>query len=216
MRTKNTTGFTLTEAVMSLALLGVISGSLTMVFRANSRAVHTGSRSSELSALALRGLEEVCERLLSSSREQCDPQLDTPWHTPVVDYQRAVGRAGNAIAWGSPERIEFQYAPGEVDDGVDNDGNGLIDEGRVVWLENPGLANERSLVLCNWVREYLEGETPDGLDENGNQLRDEEGLAFEFEGNQVTVRLTLERPDREGFLITHTVERTIAFRNLGS
>ena len=216
MRRSDRTGLTLTEVVVSLALVGILSGALTMVLGANTRAMSTGTRSSELNTLALRGLDEICERLQSSSREQCDPQIETPWHTSTVDYQRAVARAGNAIVWGNPERIEFQYSPGELDDGVDNNGNGLIDEGRVVWLENPGLANERSVVLCNWVRELMEDETLDGTDENGNFLLDEGGLAFDFDGNRVTVGLTLERPDRQGVLITHTVQKTIAFRNWGS
>ena len=80
------------------------------------------------------------------------------------------------------QRFEFVYDPDEVDDGQDNNGNGLIDEGRIVWTRNVGAPDERSVVLCHQVREYLEGEVPNGLDDNGNGLVDEKGLSFERNG----------------------------------
>ena len=208
-------GFTVVELAISLTLLLIVSGVVLMATRANSQAFRTGSTVAALDALAERAVDEICERLLASSRLQCDPQIETPFHTMQVDYQRAVDATGGVLTWGAPERLSFEYSQGELDDGVDNDGNGLIDEGRVVWTENPGLANEKSAILCNWVREYLEGETEDGTDENGNFLLDERGLSFDFDGNRVTVRLTLECLDPQGFRITRTVQRTIAFRNMG-
>jgi hypothetical protein len=124
------------------------------------------------------------------------------------------GFLNDAPVWGPPERLLLEYSPGEVDDGIDNNQNGLVDECRVVWLENPDTVNERRTVLCNWVRETLEGETPgNNADENGNGLDDEPGLCFDFDGNRVTIRLTVERLSPEGFSIMRTLERTISFRN---
>ena len=46
---------------------------------------------------------------------------------------------------------------GEIDDGLDNNGNGLVDEGQVVWITDLGLPGQRAVVLCNWVSEALDG-----------------------------------------------------------
>jgi hypothetical protein len=67
--------------------------------------------------------------------------------------------------------------------------------------------------LVNWVRELLEGELPNGLDDNGNGLIDESGLSFEIDGDTITIRLTLERFDAEGTLITRTVETAVTLKN---
>ena len=123
-----------------------------------------------------------------------------------------VSPVDGSITW-QTIRIEFQYDPAEIDDGIDNDGDGLVDEGRAVLLRNWNTAAEKRTVLCNDVREYLEGETPDGNEENGNDLTDERGLCFELDGDRLTIRLTLEKTDHEGRLATVTVETTVHFRN---
>ena len=60
---------------------------------------------------------------------------------------------------GKPELGTFTFELlGHCEDGVDNDGDGLVDEGRVVWIQNRGVLGERRAVLCNWVSETLLGE----------------------------------------------------------
>jgi len=61
----------------------------------------------------------------------------------------------------------------------------------------------------------LAGETLDGDDENDDGLIDERGFALDFDGNRVTVRLTLVTRDGKGHPLTSTVERSVAFRNQG-
>ena len=75
------------------------------------------------------------------------------------------------------------------------------------------MANQKRVVLCSGVAEYLEGETPDGNDENGNQLRDERGLCFERVGNRLNVYLTVERMDSAGLLWTQTLQTSVHYRN---
>jgi hypothetical protein len=143
-----------------------------------------------------------------------------PHHAPggrallglLVDFQRGQGvDADGDPVFGPLERLVLEYD--EANDGLDDDGDGLVDEGRLVWLENPGAAGERRVVLCNDVREYLAGETSDGDDENGNGLIDERGFALDFAGNAVTVRLTLEARGQKGQIIVSSAQRTVAFRN---
>ena len=207
-------GFTLVEMAIGLVLVSVISGLFFLTTESTSSAVSTGVAAAELDTTTLRTLERVCDGLKSASTDMVSPQAVVPWAGEWVDYQRGRGAdAGGNLLWGPTERIALEYD--EADDDIDNDDDGLVDEGRLVWIESPGAAGERRTVLCHDVREYLEGETFDGEDQNDNGLIDERGFALDFEGRRVTVRLTLQARDRRGQILTCTVQRTIAFRNEG-
>ncbi len=201
---------------MSLAatLFVLVAASAFRVVDAAVRAYRTESVSAHLDGLARKALDEICEHLRAADWNAVTPQgLES---TPVVDFQRSLGFANDAPVWGPTERLVFEYDPGDPDDGADNDGDGLVDEGRVVWIENPGVAGERRAVLCSSVLEWLAGETPGNLaDENGNGLTDERGFCVEFVGTSglALVHLSLERLDREGHRIAHTVSRAVTLRN---
>lgn len=206
-------GFTLVEVAFAVALLGVITGGILMVGETTRSAYETGATAIELESTARRALDRICERLKSSSSDRTTPSPESPFSTIFVDYQRVVALDAGGSVWGDPERIELLYEDGEADDGVDNDGDGLVDECRVEWVEAFGLANERRQVLCKGVREYLAGEGANGADDNANGLLDERGLSFDFDGERVNVRLTLEAMDHDNMRIVRTVERTLSFRN---
>ena len=120
-----------------------------------------------------------------------------------------------------PNRTPDSVALTETcEDDVDNDGDGLVDERRVVWIRKPGQPDERRTVLCRDVPKWFEGEIPgNSLDDNGNGLVDGMGLAFDFaegfpdERRYVRILLSLETRDGEGRPITTTVERFVSFRN---
>lgn len=206
-------GFTLVELAFAVALLGVVTGSILMVGETTHSAYEAGATTIELESTARRALDRICDQVKASSSENTSPRPETPFSTIFVDYQRVVDFEDREAVWGDPERIVLEYDDGEADDGVDNDGDGLIDECRVVWIEGFGLANERRQVLCKDIREYLEGEEANGADDNGNGLLDERGLSFDFDGERVNVRLTLEALDSSNMRIVRTVERALAFRN---
>ena len=130
-----------------------------------------------------------------------------------VEFRTCTGVAGGAATWTNDKRIAFAYDPGEVDDGLDNDGDGLADEGQLVLTLDVGLATEQSVVLTSYVRELLEGELPNGNDDNGNGLLDEGGVSFELVGQTLMMRLTLEKRDTDNNLLTRTVETGIRLRN---
>jgi hypothetical protein len=117
------------------------------------------------------------------------------------------------VTWSPTERIGFQYRPGEIDDGIDNGGNGIVDDGQVVWTLNLGLPDQSSSVLADGVTEYVEGETLNNLDDNRNGLIDETGLCFTVDASSVVVRLSLAARSTGGVLVTKTVEKRVYFRN---
>ena len=130
-----------------------------------------------------------------------------------MTYHVPVGFAGGIILWGPDTQIVLEYDPNELDDGIDNDGDGLVDEGQVVWIENPGVPGERRVVLCRGVPEDLEGEIQNLLDDNGNGLIDERGFSLDVQGQVLTMRLTLQALDPAGRLLTKTVQSSVRIRN---
>jgi len=208
-------GFTLIEMAVALVLMSVLGGLVFLTAESTSNAVNTGVAVAELDGRALRVLERVCDALKASSAGVATPQAETPFSNANLDFRRGLGAdADGDVLWGPLERLVLEYD--EADDGLDDDGDGLVDEGRLVWIEDPGGASERRVVLCQDVREYLAGETLDGDDQNQNGLLDERGFALDFTGNRVTVRLTLEGRDRDGRLLASTVQRSVVFRNQGN
>ena len=130
-----------------------------------------------------------------------------------LTFQRVVDFDGKNPVWEAPRRIEYRQDPQDPDDGIDNNGNGLVDEGQVVLVLNSGLAGEETRILTTRVREYLEGETAALGDENGNFLDNERGLCFELVNGHLIVRLSVQAVDSSGRRFTRTVETSVSPRN---
>ena len=207
-------GFSLVELAIAMTVTVALGGMLILALDSSMKAFRTGATATEVEATVAHAIDGIAERLKTSAVGMVAPTPPAGFFTTQLDFQAVIGFQNDAAVWGPPERIFLEYSPGELDDGIDNDQNGLVDECRVVWVENPGTADERRIVLCNWVRETLEGEIPgNNADENGNGLDDEPGLCFDFDGNRVNIRLSIEQQSPEGFAIVRTLEKTISFRN---
>ena len=212
---KNLRGATLLEMIIATGLLAMLGSSAFRLSDSLTGHVRTETVSADLDRTGRATMVSITSRLRASDANAVTPAAVTlPDSTSWLDFQRCIGIAGTDVQWGNPERLVFEYDVGEVDDGVDNDGDGLIDEGRVVLVENPSLPGERRRVLCNWVSESLEGEVPGNLvDDNGNGLVDEPGFCIHFDGRRATARLTLARMDSYGNLVEHTFLKSVALRN---
>jgi prepilin-type N-terminal cleavage/methylation domain-containing protein len=206
-------GFSLIELMIVITLLGAVVGSVLAVLRSSTRAIAVGTTDARLESLASQTLDQIASRLRSSQLATMTPTLAAPFSSSQITFQSSVGTAAGATVWGPVERIRFEYDASEANDGVDNDGNGLVDEGRVVWVQDVGGPDERSSVWASGVSEFLRGETLDITDENRNGLVDEQGLCFDFDGTSVIVRLTLEARDASGMTLTRTVQERVFFRN---
>jgi hypothetical protein len=205
-------GHSLIELCVALTLLVIVLGLPALLLDTSSRAFSTGSRASEVDLAARRTLDTVAERLAGSGVDEIAALPGQPNSTIVL--RAATGFAAGAILWGNDERIELQPEPGELVDGADNDGDGLVDEHRVLWTRDLGLLSERTQVLCSRVRRSLEGEVPgNSVDDNGNGFADEAGLMITLDGESIGIALTVERRDAFGTAILHTARRTVALRN---
>jgi len=206
-------GFSLLELMIVMTLLAAVVSSVVVVLRTSTRAIGVGTTDARLESLASQTLDLIASRLRSSQRATMTPTLSMPFSSNQISFQPSVGTAAGVTLWGPVERIGVEYSPTDADDGVDNDRDGFADEGRVVWVQNVGGANELATVWANGVSEYLQRETLDTTDENANGLVDERGLCFDFDATSVIVRLTLQARDASGMTLTRTVQERVFFRN---
>lgn len=208
-------GFSLTELSLSVFLLG----SMTLVAGfATDRCFgmfRQQRAEQEVSIAVGRALQRIVKELAFAGYDGLAPKPAAPFDTETLTYRACAGYDTDAAEtdWDVERTIRFEYDVGEVDDDVDNDGDGLVDEGLVVLIENEGEADERRTVLAHGVREYLQGEQPDGDDDNGNGLVDEQGLSFAFSGEVLTVRLSLQGVGPGGAVVIKTMQTGVFVRN---
>jgi hypothetical protein len=131
----------------------------------------------------------------------------------VFQSATGVNVADNSITFGPSTRLQILYETGEANNGLDDDGDGLVDEGRVVLTRNYLQAGEISITLVRGVAEYLEDEVAGGGDENGNGFVDERGFCMTLQGSLLFLRLTLQRPVGEARTVVGTVETAVRLKN---
>jgi hypothetical protein len=137
-----------------------------------------------------------------------------PLGASAMSFREATGYASGAVTWSNTARLEWQADPADPTNGVDDDKDGLVDEGQLVLRIDYGLSSERRVVLATRVPRYLEGETGgNGVDDNANGLVDEQGFSISRSGRTLTLRLTLARVARGGTVVQRTVTGTIALRS---
>jgi hypothetical protein len=201
------------ELAISLVMLSVMMGGLMLVSSSITSTVRAGTAAAALEVEGETAIRRVAEILREASSDTVTPRPEEPFSTDRVDFLRADEWTIKGMQWNPLERLQLELRPTEQDNGVDDDGNGLVDERRVVWFTDPGAAEEREVTVCHWVSELLEGEQANGVDDNGNGLIDEPGLCLAFEEDGALVWLTLQRRDSEGRLLTRTFQRRVGFRN---
>ena len=208
-------GFTLVEAMIATTLLVVLFLAVAQTSSRASDAFDEGSAEHTLSTGTHRCLERVTQAV-----EFADGSILAGLGAAEVDvddvsFRVPRGWVGTAVEWSGVIRIFAELERGELNDGLDNDGDELIDELQIVQVENEGQPEERRVVLARGVAELFEGESQNNLDDNGNLLRDERGLSFSAVGNVVTVRLSCQRRDEAGRLLSKTAETAVRLRNTG-
>ena len=189
-------GFTVLEAVFSVALLAVVMVKVAFVFDSAAGSYDQQNRAIELEDQARRVLERIALAVMSTDRSALIPDQESPLHSSSLQYEVNLGVEDGHIVWSDPEQIASEGAGTQV-----------------VWRQDLGAGAERRVVWSNLVRPFLEGELPNGVDDNANGLVDEAGLSFVIERDKVTIFLTLQRPGADGEVITQSLTAEATCRN---
>ena len=207
-------GFTLLELAITMGIAGLLLSSLASVLDSSKSTYGRGSAMAQVQNEARRTLDRVAAELENGG---FGTLLPNPVGVAIDDlvFQTATGidAATGALLFGNSSRLRFVYETGEMNNGLDDDGDGLIDEGCLVLTRNYMLANEVRVVLAHDVAELLEGESANGGDDNGNGFADERGFCMTRSGDLLTVRLTLARPVSGGDPAMASVETALRLKN---
>ncbi len=206
-------GLTMLEVAVSGALMGGVFLVIGLSLQSAYSSYGMADAVSQLDQKAHRALESIVRDIYDAGAGSVGGPTGINGSNTIAFRRPGGYDAATGIIWGPETRISWQLDADEDDDGIDNDGDGLIDEGEVVWTLDVDGASERSATRVRGVAEFLEGEQLNFVDDNGNGLVDEAGLVFEWDETVLTVRLTLEAVGPKGVQLTRTVQTAIRLRN---
>ena len=207
-------GMTLVETAIGATVMVMLLGLVALAVQRAGGAFRSGMDAGSTNAATQRAVERIARQFMDADRSSLVFAPTAPFAASSIEFARCQGFNAGALLLGPRQRVRFEYDVGELDDGRDNDGDGLIDEGRVVLNTDIG-GGGRDVVLVEDVRELLQGESADGTDENGNGLADECGFSATYDPLTftLTLRLTVETPGSDGGRVVRTAETAIRIRN---
>ncbi len=212
-RARTRAGYTLVEMSIVVALLGIVISALMTIGVTSDRTYRTGTMAAHLEAQVENALARVVAELQVARRTSLAPDPIPGLGASSIEYVRPIGIVNGIVQWSTTRRLAIELEPGELQNGRDDNGNGLVDEKRLVLTEDVGGPSEHKYVITRWVRNLAAGEIANGADDNGNGLVDEPGFVVERFDETLVVRLTLERLDGDGRLRTRTAETSVRMRN---
>ncbi|MCA9319817.1 MAG: hypothetical protein KDB53_03735 [Planctomycetes bacterium] len=202
-------GLTLVEVMIVLVgTIAVLKG-VQAVVMSTSSVSRTTQEFSTLNRKANGLVEKIIEQLYQADAGQVtvDPNGDR------ITFRRVVSMDGGVIVRDVPSVIEWVADPTDPNDGIDNNGNGMVDEGQVILRTRAGLLDEQITVLGSNIQEFLQGEVVNGLDDNGNGLVDERGLSIERDGVRLMIRIGMGLKQSTSNVIVSVCESSFAIRN---
>lgn len=211
----NRAGFSIPEVVIAVALFLLLAGSAVLAAQGGYGAFRETSRNADIEVRLRRTVDRVALELLSAGASQLLPNPAGQFGTSDLLFAQAssFNVAADATQWGPQMRLAFEYSPGEDGDDVDDDGDGLTDEGLLVLTRDVGGAGERRVVLCQDVCELLEGEIANGADDNGNGVVDEAGFNVHRQDDVLFIRLSIQEPAEPADPVVRTLETSVRLRN---
>jgi hypothetical protein len=145
----------LIELIVAIALFALVSVNVTMLVRVSSRSQAENMSASVLDDQAQRAMDQIAFAIMGASRDKLFPADEAPSDTSRLRYEVNLGVENGAVVWSDPQLIELSgdtllawrerpgedderrvvwcnvvrpFLEGEVVNGSDDNGNGLIDE----------------------------------------------------------------------------------------
>jgi len=200
--------------LISSAIMAVILGAIGLTVLRGKENFRQGVTTAVLDARGRRVLERIVTEMQGAEITSLTPNPTPPLGSSNLRFRSSAGYNGTTPLWTPWSRIQFLPDPRDPVNGVDNDGDGMIDEGRVVLIRDDGGPNQVQITLANNVSRLLQGETANVADDNGNGLTDEAGLSFSVDVDRtLTIRLSLGARDPRGRTMVRTVQTSVHTRN---
>jgi len=213
LRRRSRAGTTVLEMVIAGTMSAVILGAIATAAISGQRSAAQNLAMADLETRARRAVDRIAEELVSSRSAALSPNPAGQFGAATLTYQKDIGYAAGAAVFGVNQRIRWVLEPRETRNNIDDDRDGLVDEGVVELTRDLGAGTQRVVTLARGVSEYLEDELPNGADDNANGLTDEQGLSFSLTGRTLTIRLSVQDIGSEGRVLTQTVETSLRIRN---
>jgi hypothetical protein len=204
---------TLLEMTIATVAFMVVIGAVYSVLASGSQTVHATTVSGQLERKVERIARRIGRTAMLAGASTLLPSPQAPLGSSQVSFQCSQGWANDAMVWGPVISVGLEDDIDDPADGMDNDGDGCIDEATVVWRRDVGGPNEVSEIWVDNVRRFMDGEIQNNQDDNGDGLVDEAGLSFVLQGSTLVIRLCLERRGVDGRVVTRVARHAVRLRN---
>jgi len=203
----------LLELTIAMTLMATIVTAVALSTQTASDSYQSEGVRSSVDTRAHNQLELIARELAEAERATLAPDPLPALASSSITYRTSTGYAGGGPTFGPWMRFALELEPGEIDDGLDNNGNGLADERVLIWTRNVGAADEQRIVRTHGITRLAEGELQNGVDDNGNGLSDEPGLVFSIDRDVLSIQLTLRQRDSQGRTFIRTARTATRVRN---
>ena len=182
-------GFTLLEIVIVMLIFSIISTAALTLLISSQNVFGSGTTIANLENQARRIVEQLANEIQQSSVSRLSPAPPAlPEYLDSMTYQINIGYVNGVIQWSTPITLAFQYAAGETDDGIDNNGNGMIDEGFLTRTQD-GVTQ----YITYWVKD--------------------DGFHLSIDRNKLRIHLELENTNNRGTIMETSVETIVELKN---
>ncbi len=169
-------GFTLIELIISAAIMTVVMVPFGFVALSSSRAFSSLAQQSQVSSNAIAVADRLVEEL--SNGRLLDPA--NPDQSTYIRFDKVVDVVDGAPVYGDPIQIDLVAAESSNTDDVDNDGDGIVDEGGVrIWIDRDPVETTPSI-----------GSEDEVFQISARVAQD--GLQFTQDGGMILIDLTVE------------------------
>lgn len=155
-------GFTLLELIIGLAVAALLFANVGLVLKSGSTRQERDSIRGDLDVQLDRTLDRIALSLMSASTDSLDPSAPAPSFQTSLEYVQNLGVQNGEVVTGDAERIELivqggqvlwkqrpdaldermvvwtrwvaEYLDGEIPNGIDDNGNGLVDEAGLAFV----------------------------------------------------------------------------------
>lgn len=177
---------TTTETVNSTMVANTRSADAMSHCRAMTQRIGSLIRPAQMSTIQVQAVAADVTALRAASVGEWIAPTDLVWR-PGIEFLAASGLLSmNAALSTSLRRVSFAIDANEIDNGLDDDGDGLVDEGVITLLQNG-----TTLAI----------------------LRDVEECRFSLDGRILSMRLRVARDDKNGRVYRSFLEQRFYLRN---